>query len=132
MSPFSIPLSVKAFCISLSSIFCIFSDLNNLLAENEYDYTDPQVLEISDKILKNDPKNIDAYYYKSAYYDVAGDIEGARKVVDEMVKNNPDLIQRFINASIEGWYNFLYGNRTAAYELIMKDNPEMTKEKLDK
>ena len=50
----------------------------------------------------------------------------------EMVKNNPDLIQRFVNASIEGWYNFLYGNRTAAYELIMKDNPEMTKEKLDK
>ena len=50
----------------------------------------------------------------------------------EMVKNNPDLVQRFVNASIEGWYNFLYGNRTAAYKLIMKDNPEMTKEKLDK
>tara|TARA_B100000945_G_scaffold315664_1_gene315206 strand:+ start:30 stop:1034 length:1005 start_codon:yes stop_codon:yes gene_type:complete len=50
----------------------------------------------------------------------------------EMVKNNPDLVQRFINASIEGWYNFLYGDRAAAYALIMKDNPEMTKEKLDK
>ena len=50
----------------------------------------------------------------------------------EMVKKNPDLVQRFVNASIEGWYNFLYGNRIAAYELIMKDNPEMTKEKLDK
>jgi len=50
----------------------------------------------------------------------------------EMVKNNPDLIQRFMNASIEGWYNFLYGDRSAAYGLIMKDNPEMTKEKLDK
>ena len=50
----------------------------------------------------------------------------------EMVQNNPDLIQRFMNASIEGWYNFLYGDRTAAYGLIMKDNPEMTKEKLDK
>ena len=50
----------------------------------------------------------------------------------EMVKKNPDLVQRFVNASIEGWYNFLYGNRIAAYELIMQDNPEMTKEKLDK
>ena len=49
-----------------------------------------------------------------------------------MVKNNPDLVQRFVNASIEGWYNFLYGDRSAAYALIMKDNPEMTKEKLDK
>jgi len=67
-----------------------FADLQNLLVRNEYDYADPQVLEISDRILKLDPKNIDAYYYKSAYYDVAGDIEGARKVVDEMVKKNPD------------------------------------------
>ena len=50
----------------------------------------------------------------------------------EMVQNNPDLIQRFMNASIEGWYNFLYGDRSAAYGLIMEDNPEMTKEKLDK
>ena len=50
----------------------------------------------------------------------------------EMVQNNPDLVQRFVNASIEGWYNFLYGDRTAAYALIMKDNPEMTKAKLDK
>ena len=50
----------------------------------------------------------------------------------EMVQNNPDLVQRFVNASIEGWYNFLYGDRTEAYALIMKDNPEMTKAKLDK
>lgn len=50
----------------------------------------------------------------------------------DLVENNPELVQRFVNASIEGWYNFLYGDRTAAYELIMKDNPEMTKEKLDK
>ncbi len=50
----------------------------------------------------------------------------------EMVQKNPDLVQRFVNASIEGWYNFLYGDRSAAYALIMKDNPEMTKEKLDK
>ncbi len=50
---------------------------------------------------------------------------------DQLVEENPELVQRFVNASIEGWYNFLYGDRTAAYALIIKDNPEMTKEKLD-
>lgn len=49
----------------------------------------------------------------------------------ELVEKNPDLVQRFVSASIEGWYNFLYGDRTAAYALIMKDNPEMTAAKLD-
>lgn len=49
----------------------------------------------------------------------------------ELVENNPDLVQRFVNASIEGWYNFLYGDRSAAYAAIMADNPDMTVEKLD-
>ena len=49
----------------------------------------------------------------------------------ELVEQNPDLVQRFVNASIEGWYNFLYGDRTLAYESIMAHNPEMTVEKLD-
>lgn len=50
----------------------------------------------------------------------------------EMVENNPDLVQRFIDASIIGWYNFLYGDRTAAYALIMRDNPDATVESLDR
>jgi NitT/TauT family transport system substrate-binding protein len=50
----------------------------------------------------------------------------------EMVENNPDLVQRFIDASIIGWYNFLYGDRTAAYALIMRDNPDATVEALDR
>lgn len=50
----------------------------------------------------------------------------------ELVENDPDLVQRFLNASIEGWYNFLYGDRTAAYEAIMAANPDMTVEKLEK
>ena len=49
----------------------------------------------------------------------------------DLVRENPDLVQRFVNASIEGWYNFIYGDRTAAYEAIMAHNPEMTAEKLD-
>jgi NitT/TauT family transport system substrate-binding protein len=44
----------------------------------------------------------------------------------EMVENNPDLVQRFVNATIEGWYTYLYGDPSAANELIKADNPEMT------
>jgi NitT/TauT family transport system substrate-binding protein len=35
-------------------------------------------------------------------------------------------VQRFVNASIVGWVNYLYGNRSAANAMMMKDNPEMT------
>jgi NitT/TauT family transport system substrate-binding protein len=53
-------------------------------------------------------------------------IETAVKLVQE----NPDLVQRFVDASIIGWYNYLYGDNTAANDLIKKDNPEMTDEQL--
>lgn len=49
-------------------------------------------------------------------------IETMQKMVDE----KPDLVQRFVDASIVGWYNYLYGDNKAANELIKKDNPEMT------
>ena len=44
----------------------------------------------------------------------------------DTVKNKPDLVQRFVDASIVGWVNYLYGNRAAANTMMMKDNPEMT------
>jgi NitT/TauT family transport system substrate-binding protein len=44
----------------------------------------------------------------------------------ELVQKRPDLVQRFVDASIIGWYNYLYGNNRAANELIKKHNPEMT------
>ena len=34
-------------------------------------------------------------------------------------------MQRFIDASIEGWYSYLYGDPTPANTLIKQDNPEM-------
>lgn len=37
----------------------------------------------------------------------------------------PDLVQRFVNASIEGWYSYLYGDPSPGNALIEKDNPEM-------
>lgn len=44
----------------------------------------------------------------------------------ELVEKNPDLVQRFVDASIIGWYHYLYGDNKAANDLIKKDNPEMT------
>jgi NitT/TauT family transport system substrate-binding protein len=44
----------------------------------------------------------------------------------EVVKNNPELVQRFVDASIIGWVNFMYGDRSAANALMMKDNPEIS------
>jgi NitT/TauT family transport system substrate-binding protein len=44
----------------------------------------------------------------------------------ETVKSKPDLVQRFVDASILGWVSYLYGNRQAANALMVKHNPEMT------
>jgi NitT/TauT family transport system substrate-binding protein len=44
----------------------------------------------------------------------------------KLVQTKPDLVQRFVNASIEGWYSFLYGDPSPGNALIKKDNPEMT------
>lgn len=49
----------------------------------------------------------------------------------DTVKNKPDLVQRFVDASIVGWVNYLYGNRAAANALMIKDNPEMTLAELE-
>lgn len=44
----------------------------------------------------------------------------------ETAEKKADLVQRFVDASIIGWYNYVYGDNTKANELIKKDNPEMT------
>ena len=42
-------------------------------------------------------------------------------------RRSPDVVQRFVDASTIGWYNYLYGDNKAANALIKKDNPEMTR-----
>jgi NitT/TauT family transport system substrate-binding protein len=44
----------------------------------------------------------------------------------EMTAKHPDVVQRFVDASAEGWYSYLYGDPAPANALIKKDNPEMT------
>jgi len=60
------------------------------------------------------------------YSSYASVIETSRKMVEE----KPDLVQRFVNASIEGWYSYLYGDPSPGNALIKKDNPEETDELL--
>jgi NitT/TauT family transport system substrate-binding protein len=49
-------------------------------------------------------------------------IETRRDLIDK----NPGLVQRFIDASIIGWYNYIYGRNALANALIKNQNPEMT------
>jgi NitT/TauT family transport system substrate-binding protein len=44
----------------------------------------------------------------------------------EIVDGKADMVQRFVDASIIGWYNYLYGDNRAANELIKRDNPLAT------
>ena len=41
-------------------------------------------------------------------------------------EKKPDLVQRFVDASVIGWYNYLYGDNAVGNALIKKANPEMT------
>jgi len=43
----------------------------------------------------------------------------------KLVTEKPDLVQRFIDASIEGWYSYLYGDPAPANKLISQANPDM-------
>ena len=47
-----------------------------------------------------------------------------------LIDSKPDLVQRFVDASIIGWYNYLYGDNTPGNAMIKKLNPDMTDELL--
>ncbi len=44
----------------------------------------------------------------------------------DLMEQKPDLVQRFVDASAIGWYNYLYGDSRPGNALIKKTNPEMT------
>ncbi|WP_020174509.1 ABC transporter substrate-binding protein [Methyloferula stellata] len=48
----------------------------------------------------------------------------------DLIEKNPDLVQRFVDASIIGWYHYIYGDNHAANALIKKDNPDINDELL--
>jgi NitT/TauT family transport system substrate-binding protein len=44
----------------------------------------------------------------------------------DLVSRKPEIVSKFVEASVIGWYNFLYGNRKPAVDAIKQANPEMT------
>lgn len=60
------------------------------------------------------------------YQPYATVVQTQQRLIDE----SPDLVQRFVDASAIGWYNYLHGDNTGANALIINDNPEMTEERI--
>ena len=47
------------------------------------------------------------------------------------VAERPEVVRCFVEGSIQGWANYLYGDNSAANALILADNPDMTQEAID-
>ncbi|HLY47354.1 MAG TPA: ABC transporter substrate-binding protein [Stellaceae bacterium] len=58
----------------------------------------------------------------AGYSSYGGLIETSQKLAHD----KPDLVRRFVNASIEGWYSYLFGDPAPGDALIKRDNSEMT------
>lgn len=53
------------------------------------------------------------------------------EVMQPFLDANPDAVKCFVEGSILGWYNFLYGDNAGAKDLILQANPDMTMDKID-
>jgi len=120
-----------------------------LFLKSKYGYTDSQIRPYNFQMAPflADPNAIQQGYVTSEPYTLAK--AGATVVVKlvanagwpsygnlvttsaKLINENPDLVQRFVNASIEGWYSYLYGDPAPGNALIKKDNPEMTDDLID-
>ncbi|WP_425093227.1 ABC transporter substrate-binding protein [Tropicimonas sp. S265A] len=54
-------------------------------------------------------------------------IETMQATIDE----KPEEVKCFVEGSIKGWYNYLYGDNAGANELILAANPDMTADKIE-
>lgn len=48
----------------------------------------------------------------------------------DTIATKPDQVKCFVDGSIKGWYNYLYGDNAAANAMIKRDNPDMTDEQI--
>ena len=63
----------------------------------------------------------------AGYSTYATTIETMQSTID----NSPEVVECFVNGSILGWYNYLYGDNAAANAMILEANPDMTQDKID-
>ncbi len=115
-----------------------------LFLKQKFGYTDDQIRPYGFSVAPflADPKAIQQGYLTSEPYTI--EKEGVHPVVllladagygsygalietsEKLVREKPDLVQRFVDASIEGWNSYLNGDPAPGNALIKKDNPEMT------
>jgi NitT/TauT family transport system substrate-binding protein len=115
-----------------------------LFLKQKFGYTDDQIRPYAFSVAPflADPKSIQQGYLTSEPFII--EKEGVKPVVlllahagyssygsliqtsRKLAQDKPDLVQRFVNASIEGWYSYLNDDPGPANALIKKDNPEMT------
>lgn len=50
---------------------------------------------------------------------------------NDLIASKPELVQAFVDATIKGWYSYLYGDAAPANALILNANPDMTQEIID-
>ena len=114
--------------------------------KKKFGYTDAQIRPYAFSVapfLAN-PKAIQQGYLSSEPFTIEHEQHGVKPVVllladagyssygslietsQKLVHDNPGLVQRFVDASIEGWRQYLYGDPAPANALIKRDNPEMT------
>jgi NitT/TauT family transport system substrate-binding protein len=112
--------------------------------KSKFGYTDDQIRPYTFSVAPflADPKAVQQGYLSSEPFTI--EAQGVKPIVmlladaryssygslvqtsEKLVRDKPDLVQRFVDASIEGWYSYLYGDPAPANALIKRDNPEMT------
>ncbi|HMD64876.1 MAG TPA: ABC transporter substrate-binding protein [Stellaceae bacterium] len=115
-----------------------------MFLKSKFGYTDDQIrpYTFSAAPFLADPKAIQQGYLSSEPFTI--EAQGVKPVVllladagyssygsliqtsAKLAQENPALVQRFVDASIEGWYSYLYGDPGPGNALIKRDNPEMT------
>ncbi|MBV8936727.1 MAG: ABC transporter substrate-binding protein [Alphaproteobacteria bacterium] len=112
--------------------------------KSKFGYTDDQIRPYTFSVAPflADPKAVQQGYLSSEPFTI--EAQGVKPVVllladagyssygsliqtsGKLVQEKADLVQRFVDASIEGWYSYLYGDPAPANALIKRDNGEMT------
>jgi NitT/TauT family transport system substrate-binding protein len=115
-----------------------------IFLKSKFGYTDDQIRPYTFSVAPflADPKAVQQGYLSSEPFTI--EAQGVKPVVllladagyssygsliqtsEKLAQEKPDLVQRFVDASVEGWYSYLYGDPAPANELIKRDNPEMT------
>ncbi|MEM9438647.1 MAG: ABC transporter substrate-binding protein, partial [Pseudomonadota bacterium] len=79
-------------------------------------------------ILQETGIEVDTWLIADAGYNAySTTIQTKQETIDE----RPDVVKCFVEGSILGWYNYIYGDNDAADALILSDNPDMTQDKID-